>query len=237
MASRREFLSGAAFVLANGAWGFDGQGLRADDKQSGRKTDGKEVNRSSRKRLAIVTTEWRFHSHAWHMGERFLTGYPIHGRWNHSPFEVVSAYVDQFPKSDVSRQRAKEFGFTIYPTIAEALRNGGDKLAVDAVLTIGLQTPTPGVPKTLPLETLESAFKAELDQSNGWWDTLEAQEKFWIQEGADVDGRFNDVYFSDRTHTVDDGKARYVAIRGYGKYIAGVLVLIGLVQTVSILRR
>ena len=50
---------------------------------------------------------------------------------------TVSAYVDQFPQSDLSRQRAKEFGFTIYPTIAEALRCGGGKLAVDAVLLIG----------------------------------------------------------------------------------------------------
>ena len=43
----------------------------------------------------------------------------------------------RFPKNDLSRQRAEEFGFTIYPTIAEALRCGGDKLAVDAVLIIG----------------------------------------------------------------------------------------------------
>jgi len=50
---------------------------------------------------------------------------------------VVSAYVDQFPKNDLSRQRAMESGFTIYKTIAEALRRGGDKLAVDAVLIIG----------------------------------------------------------------------------------------------------
>ena len=28
----------------------------------------------SRKRLAVVTTEWRYHSHAWHMAERFLVG-------------------------------------------------------------------------------------------------------------------------------------------------------------------
>jgi hypothetical protein len=92
---------------------------------------------NQRKRLAIITTEWRFHSHAWHMGERFLVGYPIGGKWHWPPFEVVSAYVDQFPENDLSRQRAKEFGFTIYPTIAEALRCGGDKLAVDAVLVIG----------------------------------------------------------------------------------------------------
>ena len=35
------------------------------------------------------------------------------------------------------RARAKEFGFKVYPTIAETLRCGGDKLAVDAVLIIG----------------------------------------------------------------------------------------------------
>lgn len=90
-----------------------------------------------RKRLAIITTEWRYHSHAWHMGTRFLVGYPIEGRWHHPPFDVVAAYVDQFPDNDLSRQRSEEFGFPIYPTIAEALRCGGDKLAVDAVLIIG----------------------------------------------------------------------------------------------------
>ena len=90
-----------------------------------------------RKRMAIVTTEWRFHSHAWHMGERFLVGYPSGGAWHRPPIDVVSAYVDQFPENDLSRQRAKEFGFTIYPTVAEALRCGGKQLAVDAVLIIG----------------------------------------------------------------------------------------------------
>ena len=90
-----------------------------------------------RKRLAIITTEWRDHSHAWHMGTRFLVGYPINGKWHHPPFDVVSAYVDQFPKGDLARRRSKEFGFPIYKTIAEALRCGGKKLAVDAVLIIG----------------------------------------------------------------------------------------------------
>lgn len=92
---------------------------------------------ANRKKLAIITTEWRHRSHAWHMGERFLVGYPNGGRWHWPPLEVVAAYVDQFPDNDLSRQRAKEFGFTIYPTIAEALRAGGRELAVDAVLVIG----------------------------------------------------------------------------------------------------
>jgi len=90
-----------------------------------------------RQRMAIVTTEWRYMSHAWHMGERFLVGYPAEGGWYRPEIDVVSAYVDQTPENDLSRQRAEEFGFTIYPTIAEALRCGGDKLAVDAVLIIG----------------------------------------------------------------------------------------------------
>ncbi len=90
-----------------------------------------------RRRLAVVTTEWRERSHAWHMAERFLHGYPKNGSWHRPPFDVVAVYVDQTPKNDLSRQRAQEFRFTIFPTIAQALRCGGDKLAVDAVLVIG----------------------------------------------------------------------------------------------------
>ncbi len=96
-----------------------------------------EPAKTARKKLAIVTTEWRERSHAWHMGERFLVGYPMKGKWHRPPFDVVAAYVDQFPKTDLSRKRSDEFGFKIYPSIAEALRAGGDKLAVDAVLVIG----------------------------------------------------------------------------------------------------
>src|SRR5215475_14141320 len=84
-----------------------------------------------RRRLAVITTEWRERSHAWHMAERFLHGYPINGRWHRPPFEVVAAYVDQTPKNDLSRQRAKEFGFPIQRSIAETLRTGSDRLNVD----------------------------------------------------------------------------------------------------------
>ncbi len=91
----------------------------------------------ARKRMAVVTTVWRYGSHAWHMAERFLVGYPRRGAWHRPALEVVAAYVDQVPRNDLSRGRAKEFGFTIYPSIAETLRCGGDALAVDAVLIIG----------------------------------------------------------------------------------------------------
>src|SRR5262245_452382 len=92
---------------------------------------------TSRKRMAVVTTLWNYRSHAWHMAERFLHGYPKEGRWHRPPIEVASAYVDQQPEGDLSRGRSEEFGFKIYPSVAEALRCGGDKLAVDCVLLIG----------------------------------------------------------------------------------------------------
>lgn len=98
---------------------------------------GESASNAARKRMAVVTTEWRYRSHAWHMAERFLVGYPRDGHWHRPPFDVVSAYVDQKPDGDLSAGRSKEFGFPIYGSIAEALRCGGEKLAVDAVLIIG----------------------------------------------------------------------------------------------------
>ncbi len=89
------------------------------------------------KRIAVITTIYRYLSHAQHFADRFLVGYPKEGRWHRPDMKVVSLYVDQKPEGDQSEDRAREFGFSVYLTIAEALRCGGDKLAVDAVLLIG----------------------------------------------------------------------------------------------------
>ncbi len=121
MLSRRDFLSMMGTGVASAPW----------------LSFAEPSKTPAPKKLAVITTEWRYHSHAWHMAERFLAGYPMNGRWHHPPLEVVSAYVDQFPKNDLSRERSKTFGFPIYDNIAEALRCGGRKLAVDAVLIIG----------------------------------------------------------------------------------------------------
>jgi hypothetical protein len=92
---------------------------------------------SAPRRIAIVATIYRYLSHAQHFGDRFLVGYPYAGRWRRPNVEVVSLYVDQRPEGDQSVDRAREFGFGVYPTITEALRCGGDRLAVDGVLIIG----------------------------------------------------------------------------------------------------
>jgi len=119
MLSRRSFLASTSAALAGAAYSYAQQPLQ------------------SKKRLAVVTTLWNYHSHAWHMAERFLHGYPRGGAWHRPPIEVVAAYVDQRPDGDLSGKRSAEFGFPIYKTVAEALRCGGDRLAVDAVLLIG----------------------------------------------------------------------------------------------------
>jgi len=120
MVSRREFLatSGSALALA---------GLPAPATAAAR----------APKRIALISTVWFYQSHTQHMGDRFLVGYPQEGRWHEPNMRIVSAYVDQKPAGDLSAERACSFGFTVYPTIAQALRCGGKKLDVDAVLTIG----------------------------------------------------------------------------------------------------
>jgi len=88
------------------------------------------------KRLAIVATVYKYLSHAQHIGDRFLVGYPYDGAWHKPAIKVVSLYVDQKSEGDLSGERAREFGFQVYPTIAEALCCGGKELAVDAVLIV-----------------------------------------------------------------------------------------------------
>jgi hypothetical protein len=120
MVTRREFLGTSSTALALAGLG-----------------QGSSAATPRRKRLALIATLWIYQSHAQHMGDRFLVGYPHHGQWHRPEMDVVAAYVDQKPAGDLSGERARSFGFTVYPTIAEALCCGGDKLAVDAVLIIG----------------------------------------------------------------------------------------------------
>jgi hypothetical protein len=89
------------------------------------------------KRIAVITTVYRYLTHAQHEVDRILVGYPRGGQWHRPDMKIVSLYVDQRPQGDLSAERASEFGFQVFPKVAEALRCGGDKLAVDAVMIIG----------------------------------------------------------------------------------------------------
>jgi len=97
---------------------------------------GQESNR--RPRIAVVTPVYYKYSHSQHIVDRFLDGYGWEGRHHRPAMDVVSLYVEQVGANDLSRERAERHPqLKIYPTIAEALTRGTNKLAVDGVLLIG----------------------------------------------------------------------------------------------------
>ena len=90
-----------------------------------------------RKKIAILGTVDTEISHLQNFVDRLLLGYSWEGGWRRPEIDVVSIYVDQFPKGDLARARTRRFGTPIFKTIGDALTLGGSKLAVDGVLIIG----------------------------------------------------------------------------------------------------
>src|SRR5215510_14268336 len=94
--------------------------------------------RPARPKLAAICTTYFKYSHAQHIVDRFLEGYGWNGTWHHPPMDLVSIYIDQIRDDDVSKSRLQQFPtMKMYPTIAEALTLGGNKLAVDGVVLVG----------------------------------------------------------------------------------------------------
>jgi hypothetical protein len=125
LASRRHFLNQAGLGLASVPIGaLVGRAALAAEP-------------AKRLRVAAIVTEFSYRSHAHVILENFLEPYLFNGKKIESGMDVVSLYVDQTPRGNMAPEVAKQYGITIYPTIAEAVRAGGNKLAVDAVLSIG----------------------------------------------------------------------------------------------------
>src|SRR3974390_2383390 len=87
----------------------------------------------SKPRVAIVMNVYFPNSHADVFVSRLLDGYRLNHEWHSPRLEAVSFYVDQFPATDMAREQADEHGIRIFPTVSEAVRLGGPRLAVDAV--------------------------------------------------------------------------------------------------------
>lgn len=117
--SRRTFLASTAAVATAGL------------------STGAAPGPRQRKRIALIGTESRTHSHAQHFIDRFLQGYAWEGGWHRPEVDLVSLYIDQFPEGDLARGQAERFDVPIYPSIAEALTMGTSELAVDGVVIIG----------------------------------------------------------------------------------------------------
>jgi len=105
-----------------------------------------------RPRVAALFTHFTAGSHSDLILESFLEPYLFNGQRHTSPCDVVSFYIDKFPRKqdvdpakrviglgadDIGRDVAKSYGIPLYSTIAEALCLGTSELAIDAVLSIG----------------------------------------------------------------------------------------------------
>lgn len=88
-------------------------------------------------RIAFLGTIVKKHSHAQHFLDRMTMGYTWDGHWQAPRVEVAGVYIDQFPKEDLGRQRVQKHHLKLYPSIAETLTLGTDRLAVDGVVLIG----------------------------------------------------------------------------------------------------
>ena len=91
----------------------------------------------TRKKIALLGTVNFTHSHTQHFIDRLLLGYSWRGEWRKPAVDLVSLYIDQFPTTDLTRARAKQYEVPIFPSIREALGRGGPGLAVDGVVIIG----------------------------------------------------------------------------------------------------
>ncbi len=93
---------------------------------------------NARPKLAGVVTVYHKFSHAQHIIDRFLDGYGWNGTYHHPEMDLVALYVNQVGADDLSRERAARFPtMKLYPSIAEALTQGGSKLAVEGVVLVG----------------------------------------------------------------------------------------------------
>jgi hypothetical protein len=92
---------------------------------------------SSRPRVAVILNVYFPNSHADVFVGRLLEGYRLNGVSHRPRLETKAFYVDQFPVNDMAREQAMEYGVTVYPDVASALRLGSAKLAVDGVAIVG----------------------------------------------------------------------------------------------------
>ena len=92
---------------------------------------------SKRLKVAAVITEFSYRSHAHVILENFVEPYLFNGKVISPDMDLVGLYGDQFPDGELGHAFAARYNIPIYQTISEALCLGGDKLAVDAVLSIG----------------------------------------------------------------------------------------------------
>jgi hypothetical protein len=124
--SRRDCLQLAAFSLL--ATTPAGAGLAQDPNRQREPVKPKTV--------AGIMTVYRPGSHADVLIGKVLEGWKQDGGAGPA-LKLASMYVDQFPSDDLARQMSRKHGVPIFDSIEKALTLGGDRIAVDGVISIG----------------------------------------------------------------------------------------------------
>ncbi|MEZ5361897.1 MAG: hypothetical protein R2748_05995 [Bryobacterales bacterium] len=153
-------------------------------------------SQQARPRVAVVLNVYFPNSHADVFVGRLLEGYRLNGVSHRPRLQAASFYVDQFPVNDMAREQAEEYGATVYPDVASALRLGGTKLAVDGVAVVGEHGDYPRTPRGNFMYPRRRRFD-EVTQV--------------MREDGRVVPLFNDKYFAyeweDARHMYDTVKA------------------------------
>lgn len=88
------------------------------------------------KPVAAVVTIYKQNSHADVILGKILEG------WEHDggpgpALKLAAVYVDQFPDDDLARSMCDKYGVPIFDSIDQTLTLGGDRIAVDGVISVG----------------------------------------------------------------------------------------------------
>lgn len=128
--SRRDYLKQTA-AAALGAQLLPAAVARASEKPA-----GENNSHLNPKTIAAIVTEYRPRSHGDVLIGKILEGWNQDG--GPGPALKLSAlYVDQFPDEDLARGLSKKHGVPIFDTIEQAVTVGGDRVAVDGVISVG----------------------------------------------------------------------------------------------------
>jgi len=90
-----------------------------------------------RPKLAVILTQYGASSHGVCYCTKFLEGKQFDDHFEAPRCDVVAMHLMEVSKDDVGLATAKKHNVPLYPSVATALCQGGDTLAVDGVVVVG----------------------------------------------------------------------------------------------------
>ena len=90
-----------------------------------------------RPKLAVILTQYGASSHGVCYCTKFLEGKQFDDHFEPPRCDVVAMHLMEVSKDDVGIETAKRHNVPLYPSVATALCQGGDALAVDGVVVVG----------------------------------------------------------------------------------------------------